>query len=165
MTDSLIGHSDFDSCIEIECFSKKRCKNLCAYHYNKSICDKIREYTCKYVDGEIQCARSQCRKGLCSFHYRQSLNEVHECARDRCEDVVYSDNLCKRHFMKYRARCVYGRCEETKIYCKKLCQLHYNQIYREKRKSPAENKIRNVFFEECHEEDDNEARKKRAKFT
>ena len=75
------------------------------------------------------CNNNQRRRGLCSFHY----NRLKRCEKEDCNKLVYAEDLCRKHFKQYRARCVFGNCENTKIYClkKMLCKFHYRK-YEEK---------------------------------
>ena len=141
-------------CHLIGCFTEVRCKNLCSYHYNQKIRISNKHKTCLYVNknGEIICKYSQRRRGLCSFNY----NRLKRCEKKKCNKLIYSENLCRKHFKQYRARCVYGNYENTKIYClrRMLCQFHYNKQKKHQKKDEIKMKLNETLLLEEEEEEE-----------
>ncbi len=131
------------TCYKIGCSLEIRCTGLCSYHYYRKKNIKKRK-KCLYIDeqGEMICKNKQRRRGLCNVHY----SKLKRCEQGDCKALIYAENLCKKHFKQIRGHCVFGDCENTKIYClkKMLCQYHYNHEQYNKKRKKNDSKKKNL---------------------
>ncbi len=118
-------------CQELGCYKSVRCKNLCKAHYMQH----IRQHSGDLLCMVRMCTRKSRYRGRCHHHDRE-FKQTFACEEGGCTKVIYKEDLCRDHFAKNRARCVYGSCESTNIYCldKMMCKLHYNKDYRKRRR-------------------------------